>query len=226
MTKVVLNNDITKKKLSMCTKLHYLENKYGKIAVYMYYIVIDRWIRIYNPYSVCERKIFDCDIVVYPDNTPDVIDQRYVNLHKSLYDSDALTLDNLRYDDDFIKVVEIGDNEYGDDNLRVETLTYSVASIRIEVDEETNREVAIFNPQWFEGKIEYQYVEYNDAQDIDEVKDLLKDTIYFMYRIGETSTLMLGSSTSNFTFDTGNIVVKTKSRNVYVVDKETFDNWG
>ena len=44
MTKVVLNNDITKKELSMCTKLHYLENKYGKIAVYIYYAVIDRFI--------------------------------------------------------------------------------------------------------------------------------------------------------------------------------------
>ena len=46
MTKVVLNNDITKKELSMCTKLHYLENKYGKIAVYIYYAVIDRFIRV------------------------------------------------------------------------------------------------------------------------------------------------------------------------------------
>ena len=221
MTKVVLNNDITKKELSMCTKLHYLENKYGKIAVYMYYAVIDRWIRVHNPYSFCGREI--SDMVVYPDNTPDVIEMRYVNNHKSLYDNSILTLDKLRYDGDFIKVVEYGDNKYGDDNLRVEESTCPVASIRIEVDEETNREVAIFNPQWFEGTIEYQFVEYNDAQDIDEVKALLKDTIYFVNRVGDTSTLIISSPTSNFTFDVGNIVVKTKSRNVYVVDKEIFD---
>ena len=97
MTKVVLNNDITKKELSMCTKLHYLENKYGKIAVYMYHAVIDRFIRVYNPYSFCGSEI--SDVVVYHDNTPDVIDMRYVYDHKALYDSSVLTLDKLRYDD-------------------------------------------------------------------------------------------------------------------------------
>ena len=229
MTKVVLNNDITKKELSMCTKLHYLENKYGKIAVYMYHAVIDRWIRVYNPYSVCGKEIGD--IVVYTDNTPDVIDVRYVNRHKSLYDDSILTLNRLRYDGDFIKVVEDGDHVYGGDNLRVEMLTYPVVDIRIEVDEETNsiissaREVAVFNPQWFEGTIEYQFVEYDDAQDIDKIKDLLKDTNYFVSRSGDTSTLIIRSSTSIFTFGTGNIVVKTKSRNVYVVDKKAFDIW-
>ena len=223
MTKVVLNNDITKDELGMCTKLHYLENKYGKIAVYVYHSVIDKWIRVYNPYSFCGSEI--SDMVVYTDNTPDVIDMRYVNNHKSLYDNSILTLDKLRYDGAFIKVIEDGDHVYGNDNLRVEESTYPVASIRIGVDEETNREVAIFNPQWFTGELEYQYVEYNDVQDIDEVKYLLRDTIYYVNRIGN-ATFMIRSSKSKFILDTGNIILKTKSNNVYVIDKETFDNWG
>lgn len=221
LNKVVLNNDITKKELSMCTKLHYLENMYGKIAVYMYHAVIDRWIRVYNPYSFCGNEI--SDMVVYTDNTPDVIDMRYVNNHKSLYDNSILTLDKLRYDGAFIKVVEAGDHVYGGDDLRVEESTYPVASIRIEVNEETNREVAIFNLQWFSVELEYQYVEYNDAQDIDKVEDLLKDTIYYINKIGNT-TLMIRSSKSNFILEEGNVVIKTKSNNIYVVDKETFDN--
>ena len=223
MTKVVLNNDITKKELSMCTKLHYLENKYGKIAVYMYHEVIDRWIRVYNSYSFCGRKI--SDMVVYTDNTPDVINMRYVNDHKSLYDNSILTLDKLRYDGAFIKVVEDGDHVYGGDDLRIEESTYLVSSIRIEVDEETNREVAIFNPQWFEGTIEYQFVEYDDAQDIDKVKNLLAGTNYYVSGLNDTSTLVINSKTSNFILEEGNVVIKTKSNNIYVVDKETFDNW-
>ena len=43
MTKVVLNNDTTKDELSMCTKLHYLENKYGKIAVVVDKETFDNW---------------------------------------------------------------------------------------------------------------------------------------------------------------------------------------
>lgn len=223
LNKVVLNNDITKKELSMCTKLHYLENKYGKIAVYMYHAVLDRWIRVYNPYSFCDSEI--SDMLVYRDNIPDVIDMRYVNSYKSLYDNSILTLDKLRYDGAFIKVVEDGDHVYGGDDLRIEESTYPIASIRIDVDKKTNREVAIFNPQWFEGTIEYQYVEYSDAQDIDEVKDLLKDTIYFVNRIGN-ATHIIRSSNSNFILEEGNVVIKTKSNNIYVVDKETFDNMG
>ena len=95
----------------------------------------------------------------------------------------------------------------------------------IEFDRENRREVATVIRRWFKGKLEYQYVEYGDAQDIDKVKGLLKDTIYLVKRVGNTSTLIISSPTSNFIFDTGNIVIKTKSRNVYVVDRETFDNW-
>ena len=226
MTKVVLNNDITKDELSMCTKLHYLENKYGKIAVYDYNSRINKWVRVYNPYSFCGTNVMD--IIVYIDNTPDTIDIEYIKNHDSLYDGDVLTLDKLRYDEAFIKVVENGDNKYGGDDLRIDESksTYLASSVRIEVDEETNREVAVFNLQWFKGELEYQYVEYDDAQDIDKVKDLLKDTIYFVNRLGDTSTLIISTKTANFTFDTGNIVIKTKSRNVYVVDKQIFDNWG
>ena len=224
MTKVVLNNDITKKELSMCTKLHYLENKYGKIAVYMYHAVINRWIRVYNPYSFCGSEI--SDILVYRDNIPDVIDMRYVNSYKSLYNNSILTLDKLRYDDAFIKVVEDGDHVYGDDNLRIEESTYPVASIRIDVDKKINREVAVFNPQWFEGTIEYQFVEYDDAQDIDKVKNLLAGTNYYVSGLNDTSTLVINSKTSNFIVEEGTVIIKTKSNNVYVVDKETFDNWG
>ena len=226
MTKVVLNNDTTKDELSMCTKLHYLENKYGKIAVYDYNSRINKWVRVYNPYSFCNTNVMD--IIVYMDSAPDIIDIKFIKNHDSLYDGSILTLDKLRYDEAFIKVVENGDHVYGDDNLRIEESksTYLSSGVRIEVDEETNREVAVFNPMWFKGELEYQYVEYDDAQDIDKVKDLLKDTIYLVKRVGNTSTLIISSPTSNFIFDTGNIVIKTKSRNVYVVDKETFDNWG
>ena len=223
LNKVVLNNDVAKKELSMCTKLHYLENKFGKIAVYMYHAVIDRWIRVYNPYSFCGIEI--SDMVVYSDNTPDIIDMRYVNNHKSLYDNSILTLDKLRYDGAFIKVVEEGDHVYGGDDLRIEESTYLVSSIRIDVDSETNREIAIFDPMWFTAELEYQFVEYDDAQDIDKVKDLLKDTIYWVNRIGN-ATHIIRSSNSNFILEEGNVVIKTRSNNVYVVDKETFDNMG
>ena len=222
MTKVVLNNDITKKELSMCTKLHYLENKYGKIAVYMYHSVIDKWIRVYNPYSFCGSEI--SDMVVYTDNTPDVIDMRYVNNHKSLYDNSILTLDKLRYDGAFIKVIEDGDHVYGNDNLRVEESTYPVASIRIGVDEETNREVAIFNPQWFTGELEYQFVEYNDAQDIDEVKNLLKDTQYKLANIGSSWKIYNDRACFNL-YDDCCVIKTLYGGGIYVVDGRTFDLW-
>lgn len=221
MTKVVLSRDTKKKELSLCTKLHYLENKYKEISAYVQISECsDIWIRVKNPFSLLD--IPENKIRIHSGDQASTIHGIY---NKYLIDLDELTLDNLRFDEDFIKVVEDGDKIY-DDNLKVETRTYPVANIRIEVDKETNREVAVFNPQWFSSELEYQYVEYDDAQDIDKVKNLLAGTNYYVSGLNDTSTLVINSKTSNFIVEEGTVIIKTKSNNVYVVDKETFDNWG
>lgn len=227
MTKVVLSRDTKKKELSLCTKLHYLENKCGKKpVVFISSDVSDNWIKINNPYSICDEK--GIYFVVYmKDNLPDIIDTEFITryhpvISKVELKSSNLTLDNLRFENAFIKVIEDGDNK-GDEYLKVVELDsfMEYAGIRIE----NNEEVIITHTKWHTSKFDYQFIEYIDAQDIDELKQFVDGTNYKIINMAGLG-IYLDDTTRFFhqCIKEGDYIIKTKLNNIYVVNKETFDN--
>ena len=73
--------------------------------------------------------------------------------------------------------------------------------------------------------LEYQYMQFLDMQDVDLLKSFLSNTDYFIVVEKYGCALYKGSGEFSQMFYVGDYVIKTKSNNVFVVDKETFDRW-
>ena len=72
--------------------------------------------------------------------------------------------------------------------------------------------------------LEYQHMQFLDMQDIDLLKSFLSGTDYFITP-GTQELYLFKSYDETFQrVDIGNYIIKTKSNNVFVVDKDTFNN--
>lgn len=103
--KVVLSNQYSQE-LSLLTKIRYLKTKYTQVIAYIHLPLDDLWLRLFDP-----EDLKDCRYNEFRINVQ-ISDNEFIE-----FNLDILTIKNLRFDIDLIKLVEEGK---ADSNLRVE----------------------------------------------------------------------------------------------------------
>ena len=120
MTKVVLSDNV-EKGLDITLKLWYLQQKYGEIYAFVYLYKADMWVKIHDPFIILpdDRSY----IRYFTDN--DMYSKisacsGYSWFYNEGIDMNLLDLKHLRFDEYFIRIVEIYKNTKECSHLRIE----------------------------------------------------------------------------------------------------------
>lgn len=181
--KVVLSNN-TKKNLNIMLKLWYLEQKYGEISAFVYLDKLNMWIKIYDPFiDIPEDKTY---VQYFAGNgTFDKILSCYGHswLYNEGIDMDSLQLNNLRFDKDFIYIVELNKDSELCAHLRIEDIPCNKEDIAKNIIEENGVEKVVFDIDYvtlYKDKV----MIYKDLDKNTSFK--FNNTIFLPCNIGDT----------------------------------------